>query len=44
MARLDTGAVDLQKGEHHDERGALVAVDERLGLCDAVREGRCLER
>jgi len=40
----DAVRVDLPEAEHRDERGALVAVDERLGLGDAVRQDRRLER
>jgi len=36
--------VDLENGQHRDERGPLVAVDERLRLRDPVRENGCLQR
>jgi hypothetical protein len=41
---LDSLAVHFEEGEHRDERGSLVTVDERLGLGDAAREDSGLER
>jgi hypothetical protein len=41
---LDAVAVELEEGQHGDEREPLVAVDEELPLGDAVGEHRRLQR
>jgi len=42
VGRLDPSPVELQEGEHRDERGALVVVHECLRLGNPVREHCCL--
>jgi hypothetical protein len=40
---IQSKAVDLEKGEHCDERESLIAIDERLAFGDAMRERGGLE-